>query len=217
MFRSYPRGRTITDKQLRSNFSRNAPYWLRCAGVVSWLFLGIVLAASTVLNIIATVRSITVLLLFAGSDRNCLSATGRHAVRRISDDRKYWHTLRNTDHRPNHRAQIQTGESRSREELLNDATQSTSQNPCAGQAYRGNLQPGLLLLLLFGQGTALSRQQISHVRRSAGELHPAAYRSSPDPAGDCCLAGGGTYPDGNRLLSARHRTAGKVQKTGNDV
>ncbi|MCQ1535644.1 AI-2E family transporter [Methanosarcina sp. KYL-1] len=64
-FRSYPGRRNITDKQLRSDFARSAPYWLRRAGVVSWLFLGIVLAASTVLSVIATVSSITVPLLVA--------------------------------------------------------------------------------------------------------------------------------------------------------
>ncbi len=53
------------DKHTRSDFARSAPYWLRRAGVVSWLFLGIVLAAGTVLSFIATVSSITVPLLVA--------------------------------------------------------------------------------------------------------------------------------------------------------
>lgn len=55
----------ITDKNPRSDFARSAPYWLRRAGVVSWLFLGIALAASTVFSIIATVSSIIVPLLVA--------------------------------------------------------------------------------------------------------------------------------------------------------
>jgi predicted PurR-regulated permease PerM len=64
-FQAYPGGRNITDKQLRSDFAKSAPYWLRRAGVASWLLLGIMLAASTVLSVIATVSSITVPLLVA--------------------------------------------------------------------------------------------------------------------------------------------------------
>jgi predicted PurR-regulated permease PerM len=49
----------------KSDFVRSAPYWLRRAGVVSWLFLGIVLAATTVFSAIAALSGITIPLLVA--------------------------------------------------------------------------------------------------------------------------------------------------------
>ena len=62
---SFPRRKITTDKQARSDFVRSAPYWLRRAGIVSWLFLGILLATSTILSIIATVSGLIVPLLVA--------------------------------------------------------------------------------------------------------------------------------------------------------
>ncbi len=49
----------------RSDFARSAPYWLRRTGVSSWLFLGVVLAATVVFSAIAALSGIVTPLLVA--------------------------------------------------------------------------------------------------------------------------------------------------------
>ena len=49
----------------KGDFARSAPYWLRRAGMVSWLFLGVVLAAGVLFGAIAAVSGITIPLLVA--------------------------------------------------------------------------------------------------------------------------------------------------------
>ncbi len=49
----------------KTDFARSAPYWLRRIGVVSWLFLGVVLAATVIFSALATVSGIAVPLLVA--------------------------------------------------------------------------------------------------------------------------------------------------------
>ena len=49
----------------KTDFARSAPYWLRRAGVVGWLFLGVVLAASVVFSAVAAVSGIAIPLLVA--------------------------------------------------------------------------------------------------------------------------------------------------------
>jgi predicted PurR-regulated permease PerM len=49
----------------KTDFARSAPYWLRRMGVVSWLFLGVILAASLVLTVWTTLAGITTPLLVA--------------------------------------------------------------------------------------------------------------------------------------------------------
>lgn len=53
------------DNHSRGDFARSAPYWLRRTGVVSWLFLGVVLAATTIVSAVAAVSGIAVPLLVA--------------------------------------------------------------------------------------------------------------------------------------------------------
>ncbi len=49
----------------KGDFARSAPYWLRRAGVVSWLFLGVVLAATIIFSVFSTLSGITIPLLVA--------------------------------------------------------------------------------------------------------------------------------------------------------
>jgi len=53
------------DNRPRSDFARSAPYWLRRAGMASWLFLGVVLAATVAFSAVATLSGITTPLLLA--------------------------------------------------------------------------------------------------------------------------------------------------------
>ena len=61
-------------------------------------------------------------------------------------------------------------EQQSREGSGNDTKLSSSSHSRAGKTDGGDLQSGLFLLFFSGQGVALSRQQVSHVRRGAGEF-----------------------------------------------
>ncbi len=49
----------------RSDFARTAPYWLRRIGISSWLFLGVVLAATIIFSMFATLSGIVTPLLVA--------------------------------------------------------------------------------------------------------------------------------------------------------
>lgn len=51
--------------QPQNDFARSAPYWLRRAGVVSWLFIGIVLAVSLILGAVAALNNLVTPLLVA--------------------------------------------------------------------------------------------------------------------------------------------------------
>jgi predicted PurR-regulated permease PerM len=55
----------MMDNRPRSDFARSAPYWLRRAGMASWLFLGVVLAATVAFSAVATLSGITTPLLLA--------------------------------------------------------------------------------------------------------------------------------------------------------
>lgn len=49
----------------KTDFARSAPYWLRWLGVVSWLFLGVVLAAGLIFSALAILSGVTTPLLIA--------------------------------------------------------------------------------------------------------------------------------------------------------
>lgn len=49
----------------KGDFARSAPYWLRRAGVASWLFLGIVFAATLIFSVLSALSGITIPLLVA--------------------------------------------------------------------------------------------------------------------------------------------------------
>ncbi len=55
----------MMDTRPRSDFTRSAPYWLRRTGVVSWLLLGLMLAAFVALSALATLSAIIDSLLVA--------------------------------------------------------------------------------------------------------------------------------------------------------
>ena len=75
--------------------------------------------------------------------------------------------------------------------------------PRAGQADGGDLQPGLRLLLLPGQGGALPGQHVPDDRAGAGGLHLPTPGRAPHPRGDHRLAGRRAHDDGPGLLPAR--------------
>jgi hypothetical protein len=53
----------MMDNRPRSDFARSASYWLRRAGMASWLFLGVVVAAGVLFDAVAAVSGITIPLL----------------------------------------------------------------------------------------------------------------------------------------------------------